>query len=55
MFSYNFHSDARNMAKDVHNIVINVVKEKGNMSEQDAIIYVKKMESQKRYSTDCWS
>lgn len=43
------------MAKDVHNIVLKVVREKGNMSEQEAIIYVKKMESQRRYSSDVWS
>ncbi|XKL60361.1 hypothetical protein PGB90_001377 [Kerria lacca] len=47
--------DARNMAKDVHNIVLKVVQEKGNMSETEAITYVKKMESQKRYSADVWS
>lgn len=48
-------SDARSMAKDVHNIILKVVQEKGNMSEQEAIAYVKKMEAQKRYSTDVWS
>lgn len=47
--------DARNMAKDVHNFVLKVVQEKGNMSEKDAVTYIKKMESQKRYSTDVWS
>lgn len=47
--------DARSMAKDVHNIILKVVQEKGNMSEQEAIAYVKKMEAQKRYSTDVWS
>lgn len=43
------------MARDVHNILLKVVKELGNMSELDAVDYVKKMESQKRYSTDVWS
>lgn len=47
--------DARSMAKDVHNIILKVVQEKGKMSEQEAIAYVKKMEAQKRYSTDVWS
>lgn len=55
-YFFNFvFSDARNMAKDVHNIVLKVVQEKGNMSETEAITYVKKMESQKRYSADVWS
>jgi len=43
------------MAKDVHNIILEVVREKGNMTEAEAIAYVKKMEAQKRYSTDVWS
>ncbi|KAK7571967.1 hypothetical protein V9T40_014439 [Parthenolecanium corni] len=47
--------DARNMAKDVHNIVLKVIQEKNNMSETEAIAYMKKMESQKRYSADVWS
>lgn len=47
--------DAKNMAKDVHNIILNLVQEKGQMSEADAQAYVKKMEGQKRYSTDVWS
>ncbi|CAB0037625.1 unnamed protein product [Trichogramma brassicae] len=47
--------DARNMARDVHNILLKVVMEKGNMSELQAADYIKKMDSQKRYSTDVWS
>lgn len=43
------------MAKDVHNIVLKVIQEKNNMSETEAIAYMKKMESQKRYSADVWS
>lgn len=43
------------MAKDVHDIILKVIQEKGNMSQQEAIAYVKKMEAQKRYSTDVWS
>lgn len=48
-------SDAKNMARDVHNILLKVVMEKGNMSEHDASNYIKKMDSQKRYSSDVWS
>ncbi|XP_025995735.1 NADPH--cytochrome P450 reductase-like isoform X2 [Solenopsis invicta] len=47
--------DAKNMARDVHNILLKMVKERGNMSEVDAANYIKKMESQKRYSSDVWS
>ncbi|XP_043272272.1 NADPH--cytochrome P450 reductase isoform X2 [Venturia canescens] len=47
--------DARNMARDVHNILLKVVMEKGKMSELEAVAYVKKMDTQKRYSTDVWS
>ncbi|RLU18700.1 hypothetical protein DMN91_009057 [Ooceraea biroi] len=47
--------DARNMARDVHNILLKVVMERGNMTELAAAEYIKKMESQKRYSTDVWS
>lgn len=43
------------MARDVHNILLKVVMEKGKMSESDAADYIKKMDSQKRYSSDVWS
>lgn len=43
------------MARDVHNIVLKVVQEKGAMTETQAAAYVKKMEAQKRYSADVWS
>jgi NADPH-ferrihemoprotein reductase len=47
--------DAKMMAKDVHNIVVEVVEKGGAMSHEDAEKYVKKMEQQKRYSADVWS
>ncbi|XP_011306347.1 NADPH--cytochrome P450 reductase isoform X1 [Fopius arisanus] len=47
--------DARNMARDVHNILLKVVQEKGKMTEMEATNYIKKMDSQKRYSSDVWS
>lgn len=43
------------MARDVHNILLKVVQEKGKMTELQAADYIKKMETQKRYSTDVWS
>uniref|UniRef100_A0A023EXK0 NADPH--cytochrome P450 reductase n=1 Tax=Aedes albopictus TaxID=7160 RepID=A0A023EXK0_AEDAL len=47
--------DAKNMATDVRNILLKVLQTKGNMSESEAIQYIKKMEAQKRYSADVWS
>jgi NADPH-ferrihemoprotein reductase len=43
------------MATDVRNILLNIIKTKGNMSENEAQQYIKKMETQKRYSADVWS
>jgi NADPH-ferrihemoprotein reductase len=48
-------SDARSMARDVHNIVLKVIQKKGSMTESLAQEYIKKMEAQKRYSADVWS
>jgi len=47
--------DAKMMAKDVHNIIEEVVIEHGKMSKEEAEAYIKKMEQQKRYSADVWS
>jgi len=47
--------DAKMMAKDVRNIVKEVSQEHGSMSSTDAEAYVKKLETQKRYSADVWS
>lgn len=49
------YSDAKNMATDVRNILMNIIKTKGNMSDSDAQQYLKKMDAQKRYSADVWS
>lgn len=48
-------SDAKNMAVDVRNILTKILSTKGNMSEADAVQYLKKMEAMKRYSADVWS
>ncbi|XP_015928394.1 NADPH--cytochrome P450 reductase [Parasteatoda tepidariorum] len=47
--------DARHMAKDVHNIILEIVEEFGQKSKSEAEAYIKKMESQRRYSADVWS
>lgn len=55
LFIFYIFSDARSMAKDVHNIIVKVVMENGQMTSSQALNYVKKMEQQKRYSADVWS
>ncbi|CAG9771588.1 unnamed protein product [Ceutorhynchus assimilis] len=47
--------DAKSMAVDVRNIILRIIKEKGNMTEEQAQAYYKKMETQKRVSMDVWS
>jgi NADPH-ferrihemoprotein reductase len=41
--------------QDVRNIVGAVCREHGGMAEEEAEAFVKKLESQKRYSSDVWS
>lgn len=47
--------DARNMARDVHNLLVTIVKENGGMTENEAADYVKKLSAKGRYSVDVWS
>jgi len=47
--------DAKMMAKDVRNIVGEICRDHGGMSEAESEAFVKKLESQKRYSADVWS
>ncbi|XP_050345279.1 NADPH--cytochrome P450 reductase isoform X1 [Nymphalis io] len=47
--------DAKNMAVDVRNIVIKAIIEKGERTEAEALQFIKKLESMKKYSTDVWS
>nr|CAG4643053.1 EOG090X027R [Ilyocryptus agilis] len=47
--------DARNMARDVHDIIIDLCCQYGQMSTSDAQAFVKKLETQRRYSADVWS
>lgn len=47
--------DAKMMAKDVQNILTEIVMKHGQKSEEDAQAFIKKMETQKRYSADVWS
>lgn len=43
------------MANDVRNVLANIIKTKGNMDDSRAEVYLKNMESQKRYVADVWS
>ncbi|MCL4130111.1 UNVERIFIED_CONTAM: hypothetical protein GTU68_053880 [Idotea baltica] len=47
--------DAKNMARDVHNVITKVCQTEGGMTEGEAEMYVKKMVNQRRYSSDVWS
>lgn len=47
--------DAKMMAKDVRNIILDICKNNGGMEDVEAETFVKKLESQKRYSADVWS
>ncbi|XP_041350268.1 NADPH--cytochrome P450 reductase-like [Gigantopelta aegis] len=47
--------DARNMAREVHALLEEIVKEKGNMDSAKAADYIKKLQSKGRYSCDVWS
>nr|CAG4646861.1 EOG090X027R [Megafenestra aurita]SVE92258.1 EOG090X027R [Megafenestra aurita] len=47
--------DARNMARDVHDIIIETCSKYGQMSASEAQAFVKKLETQRRYSADVWS
>jgi NADPH-ferrihemoprotein reductase len=47
--------DAKQMARDVHDVIETIVREEVGMAESVASAYVKRMEAQKRYSADVWS
>ncbi|XP_059147602.1 NADPH--cytochrome P450 reductase-like [Physella acuta] len=47
--------DAKNMARDVHAMLVKILTTKGDMSTADAEDYIKKLQSKGRYSADVWS
>ncbi|XP_064612724.1 NADPH--cytochrome P450 reductase-like isoform X2 [Liolophura sinensis] len=47
--------DARNMARDVQETIMEVVSEHGNLDKTQAAEYVKRLQSKGRYSCDVWS
>ena len=48
-------SDARNMARDVHKCLMDVITEKGDKSSNEAEDYIKKLQQKGRYAQDVWS
>jgi len=47
--------DAKNMARDVMEALVDVCAARGRMSKRRAAEFVKKLETQKRYQADVWS
>ncbi|KAL1238493.1 NADPH--cytochrome P450 reductase [Trichinella spiralis] len=47
--------DARNMARDVHSALMQIIAGEGDMNADEAAAYFKQLESQKRYQADVWS
>ncbi|CAG2183267.1 unnamed protein product [Oppiella nova] len=47
--------DARNMAREVKEIIIETIMTEGSKTRPEAEAYLKRMESQRRYSADVWS
>lgn len=48
-------SDARNMARDVQNTLLSIIKEHGGKTETEATEYIKKLQKRGRYLQDVWS
>ena len=46
--------DEKNMAKDVHNTLIEIIEKEGNMSREKAEEYLANMKQQKRYQRDVY-
>ncbi|CAF0827749.1 unnamed protein product [Rotaria sordida] len=47
--------DAKNMARDVHSILIDIAQAHGNMTSEQAGTFVKELTQKGRYSQDVWS
>ncbi len=46
--------DEKNMAKDVHNTLIEIIEKEGGMSREEAEAYLANMQQQKRYQRDVY-
>lgn len=47
--------NAKNMPEDVRKSILKVCVDFGGMNEKDAEVFVKTMEKENRYQTECWS
>lgn len=47
--------DAKNMAKDVNNILIKIFQTQGKMTQQKAEEYLKELNEKSKYQQDVWS
>lgn len=47
--------DARNMARDVQNALLSIVKQYGQKTDSEAGDYIKKLQKRGRYLQDVWS
>ncbi len=50
-----FESDAKNMAREVHEILINICKTEGEMTNDSANQFIKDLSQKSRYLLDVWS
>ena len=48
-------SDAKNMARDVHKALVDIISGEANLSAQDAENKLKTMAQQRRFQQDVWS
>ena len=48
-------SDARNMARDVQNVLLQIVQEEGKKDANAASEYIKRLQKRGRYLQDVWS
>ncbi|MGM7722455.1 assimilatory sulfite reductase (NADPH) flavoprotein subunit [Metabacillus sp. Hm71] len=46
--------DEKNMAHDVHNVLIDIIEKEGGMSREQAEVYLADMQQQKRYQRDVY-
>ena len=47
--------DAKNMAREVQELIVNICRKYGNMAQNDAVNYVKDLSQKSRYMQDVWS
>ena len=51
----NILRDAKKMARDVHNQLLNIIRDYGKMDQTEAETYVIGLENSFRYQKDVWS